>query len=270
MKAIFFLLCLLMVCTTARGQTAPRAFLTYNGFDTIKASDLPPLNSFSFTGAIGPLNGGTGLTALGPNHTLLESTGAALHYTKSVQLDNALIGNLIIAPPFANQTATYIYSKSFGFASPSAGNTGIVLDNGFVGINGQGSNGSIQLTDNYQLGINIHPSYITFTCPATTAFNNSAFVFTTPGYTNMPVGELPMVQFDFTQGVEQFHTGTVVLQRAAYFNSPTFSMTAAGTFTDAATLGVDAPTAGTNATFGHAWSVYANGDINVIGDVYAY
>ena len=60
--------------------------------------------------------------------------------------------------------------------------------------------------------------------------------------------------------------GTLAAQYIHSMGAPTFAFSNAVTVTNAATLYVNAPTAGTNATLTNAWSIYTNGNVGILGN----
>ena len=69
--------------------------------------------------------------------------------------------------------------------------------------------------------------------------------------------------FLFTTGTRQWATGAITTQQEFLISSPTYSFVAASTITNAYSLYVNAPTAGTNATITNAWAIGINGGIFV-------
>lgn len=75
-----------------------------------------------------------------------------------------------------------------------------------------------------------------------------------------------LVDLDFALNrTVQWATGTLALQRAAYFRGPTYGFVGASTLTTAYNLYVDSPVAGTNATITNNFALGVNGNMAVLG-----
>jgi len=70
----------------------------------------------------------------------------------------------------------------------------------------------------------------------------------------------------FSPGNRQWAAGTVAIQREFYITSPTYSFVSASTITDAYTLYLRSPTAGTNATITNNYGLGIEGYVNIIVD----
>lgn len=73
---------------------------------------------------------------------------------------------------------------------------------------------------------------------------------------------------NFTTAGRQWATGSITLQREVLITAPTYSFVGASTITDAVTLGVTAPVAGTNATITRGWAAQFTGNIAVSAKQY--
>jgi hypothetical protein len=61
--------------------------------------------------------------------------------------------------------------------------------------------------------------------------------------------------------------GTLAAQYIHSIGAPTYAFSNAVTLTNAATLYVNSPTAGANATFTNSWAIYTNGNVGVLGNL---
>ncbi len=89
--------------------------------------------------------------------------------------------------------------------------------------------------------------------------------FTAAAHTTLAAGtEATDVNFNLARTV-QFATGAIALGRAFRIQGPTYAFVAASTITDAVTLDVDPPVAGTNATFTNTFAARFNGNVRIGG-----
>ncbi len=90
--------------------------------------------------------------------------------------------------------------------------------------------------------------YITLAPSLVTSGSPSLFTITAPAHTTLNAStEATDLNFNLARTV-QFSTGGLTLQRAVRFQAPTYSFSGASTLTDAITVDIASPTAGTNAT----------------------
>lgn len=94
------------------------------------------------------------------------------------------------------------------------------------------------------------------------AVNN--YSFTKPNNTGQ-TASTNIQGFLFTTGSRQWATGAITTQEEIRITSPTYSFVGASTITNAYSLFVNAPTAGTNATITNNWAIGTNGRVNVQG-----
>lgn len=168
---------------------------------------------------------------------------------------NVKIGSLVGA---TSQPAIYLNQ-----ATPSLGN---------YSIRGDGSNtiiNSISGASTY-IGSGNGNQYIfgqsalTFTPSAVASGNLPTFQFTKPNNTGQ-TASTNIPGFLFTTGSRQWATGAISLQEEIRITAPTYSFVGASTITNAYTLFVNSPTAGTNATITNNYAIGTNGDVSLTG-----
>jgi len=107
---------------------------------------------------------------------------------------------------------------------------------------------------------------LVFTNAAQSSGAITNFTFTAANHTTQTAStNIPTVSF--TLGTLQRNTGAVTTQQGFLINSPTYSFVGASTITNAYSLFVNAPTAGTNATITNNWAAGFSGNIQVTGAI---
>lgn len=103
---------------------------------------------------------------------------------------------------------------------------------------------------------------VTITPLASTSGSVSNFTFTKPNNTGQGAG-VGVVGFGFNTGSRQWATGAITNQYEFTISSPTYSFVGASTITNAYTLYVTQPTAGTNATITNNFAVGFAGNVKI-------
>jgi hypothetical protein len=156
----------------------------------------------------------------------------------------------------------------FNQASPSSSNYNFRLGTAGGGINYINAAADLRLLVGAVSYINmisgagtvsiVKPTTITMT--AGTGSQSSSLLITAPAHTNLTAStEYSDVNFNLARTV-QFATGALTTQRAVRIQAPTYAFVGASTITDAITLQIDAPTAGTNATITNNYATFINGN----------
>ena len=102
------------------GISPPNGFMTVNGM----ASDSTTTNktfNLELSGALDVSHGGTGLSSAGPVRQLLQSTGAGMEWTDSVQLEEVIVNG-----SFTNNGSTTLSGTTVINGAVSMGTLGIV------------------------------------------------------------------------------------------------------------------------------------------------
>lgn len=102
----------------------------------------------------------------------------------------------------------------------------------------------------------------TATPSASTSGSVSNFTFTKPNNTGQGAG-VGVIGFGFNTGSRQWATGAITNQYEVNISSPTYSFVGASTITNAYTLYVTQPTAGTNATITNNFAVGFAGNVKI-------
>ena len=102
---------------------------------------------------------------------------------------------------------------------------------------------------------------VTITQPVSTSGSPTALTLTGAAHTTLTAStEATDVNFNLARTV-QFATGAIATQRAMRIQAPTYGFVGASTITEAITLYVDSPVAGTNCTIAYGSAIYATGAI---------
>ena len=109
---------------------------------------------------------------------------------------------------------------------------------------------------------------LTFTNAVQSSGSVTSFTFTKPNNTGQ-TASTNIQGFLFTTGSRQWATGAVTTQEEVRITAPTYSFVGASTITNAYTLFVNAPIAGTNATITNNFAAGFSGNVNVIGSLYS-
>lgn len=103
---------------------------------------------------------------------------------------------------------------------------------------------------------------LSFTGVARTSGVAPYLTVTAPADTTLTAGT-EAIGVSFVGATRQHATNAITTQREFVFAAPTYSFVGASTITNAVTLDVTAPTAGTNATLTNKYAIQANGDLAV-------
>lgn len=95
---------------------------------------------------------------------------------------------------------------------------------------------------------------------ATSSGTTNSFLFSPPTHTASTASS-EVNNYVFTGGSRQWDTGALATQRNTWFTSPTLSFVAASTVTNAYTVFISSPTAGTNATITNSWAAGFSGGL---------
>lgn len=225
------------------GGTANGSFITYKS--TTGAGTSSNL-AHSF---IGGTNGGTTLFNLYNDGQVITGGGTIRNPTTfgnfRIAQSTSLIDMGFIA---ANQAAIWIQKTT-----PSSTNYTITADASTTIFNGVDSLiFSTSGTERFRVNrAQTSGSLSTFTWSSASNTGQTAS-------TNIP-------GFLFTTGSRQWNTGAITTQEEIRITSPTYSFVGASTITNAYTLFVNSPTAGTNATITNNYALGLNGDISLEG-----
>lgn len=221
------------------GGTANGSFITYKS--TTGAGTSSNL-AHSF---IGGTNGGTTLFNLYNDGQVITGGGTIRNPTTfgnfRIAQSTSLIDMGFIA---ANQAAIWIQKTT-----PSSTNYTITADAATTIFNGVDSLiFSTGGTERFRVNrAQTSGSLSTFTWSSASNTGQTAS-------TNIP-------GFLFTTGSRQWNTGAISLQTEFSITAPTYSFVGASTITNAYTLFVNSPIAGTNATITNSWSIGTNGNL---------
>jgi hypothetical protein len=98
-----------------------------------------------------------------------------------------------------------------------------------------------------------------------TSGTNGTFTYTGATHTGLTLST-EVADWKYTMPTMQWATGAITTQRFMQITSPTSSFVGASTITDAVTLSVAGPTAGTNATHTRSWAQWWTGHIGMSAD----
>lgn len=229
----------------------------YEGFTALTSGDIGvTVQGYSAnTTLLGNSTTGSGNIVLSTSPTISTSLRVTAGSSTS------FIRDLVSTP-----TAGAIYLNQ---SSPSISNYTLMDDTSSLYLNGRASN-SIYIQSNTSNIVRFGPSFQIHTPIASASGSFTTFTFTKPNNTTQ-TASANIQGFLFTTGSRQWNTGAITTQQEILITSPTYSFTGASTITDAYSLFVNAPTAGTNATItnryaaGFSGGVEINGQVNIIG-----
>jgi len=99
---------------------------------------------------------------------------------------------------------------------------------------------------------------VTIAQPVSTSGSPTGFLYTGGAHTTLAAStEAIDINFNLARTV-QFSTGALTTQRSMYIQGATYAFVGASTITNAITLQIDAPTAGTNATITNPYALFVN------------
>lgn len=231
--------------------SSPSAINPYITASVITSGYVP------YIGATSNLNLGTFSLTAG-----LGQFGAGTNSGRQVEIfqdsANVKIGSLVGTP-----TSSALYLNQ---ATPSATNYVLMDDGSSVYLNGRTSNSiyiSLAATNIVRFGSNfqIH------TPISVTSGSTATFAWTKPNNTGQ-TASTNIPGFLFTTGSRQWATGDITAQEEIRITSPTYSFVGASTITNAYTLFVNAPTAGTNATITNNYGLGVSGNTAVGGKLF--
>ncbi len=93
---------------------------------------------------------------------------------------------------------------------------------------------------------------------ATTGAPNSGFNYTSPAHTALTASTEWISEKHNLSATIQYATGALTTHRGAYYQGQTISAVGASTITDAITMQIDGPTAGTNTTITNPYALFIN------------
>jgi hypothetical protein len=162
-----------------------------------------------------------------------------------------------------NKTGVVI-GASYGIASnvSGAGTTNVGI---YLSASGATNNYALVVPStggNVGIGTTAPLAKLAITQTATATGVVKGLIYTGAINTNQTLStEIPSATF--TTAGRQWATGAITLQREFLITAPTYSFVGASTITDAVTLGVTAPVAGTNATLTRSWAAQFTGNTAV-------
>lgn len=158
-------------------------------------------------------------------------------------------------------TAAIYMNVGTGFPSlPSGANYVLAHDGSSTYLNSFNSN-NLFLCFNNTIQQTLGSGTITFTPIARTSGSVTPFTFTVPANTGQ-TANTPVSGVKWNLGSRQWAAGPITLtQKEFELTSPTYSFTSASTITDAYSLYVNAPTAGTNATITNNYALGLKGGL---------
>lgn len=229
------------------------------------ASTYQPIGSYLTANQTITLSGvvtGSGSTAITTSFASTTGSGAVVLETSPViqtSLNiNAGTATTAIREQVGTPTNAAIY---FNQTTPSATNYAILGTANQTRINAV-QDVLIRVADATKF--NIDTLITSFVQGVASSGAVTTFQFTKPNNTGQTAGtNIP--GYLITTGSRQWATGAIALQEEVRITAPTYSFVGPSTITDAATLSVNAPIAGTNATITNAWAIRSNGNINVLG-----
>ena len=175
--------------------------------------------------AIAANHGGTGLTSYAVGDILYADTTSTLEKLADVAVGSVLVsGGVGVAP---------VYSDT-----PQVTRIGI----------GTAADATTEITVLQPVRTTGSPTMITWTGGAHTTLTAST--------------ESTDINYNLARTV-QFATGALTLQRAVRFQAPTYAFVGASTISDAYTMVIDQPVAGTNATITRNHALWVNGRLKV-------
>ena len=227
--------------------SSPSAINPYITASVITSGYVP------YIGATSNLNLGTFSLTAG-----LGQFGAGTNSGRQVEIfqdsANVKIGSLVGTP-----TASAIYLNQ---ASPSATNYVLMDDGSSVYLNGRTSN-SIYISSAATNIVRFGPNFQIHTPTSVTSGSTTTFTWTKPNNTGQ-TASTNIPGFLFTTGSRQWATGAITTQEEVRITSPTYSFASASTITNAYTLFVNSPTAGTNATITNNYAAGFSGNVNIV------
>lgn len=208
---------------------------------------ITPVNLFQVDSATGKVMVGASIPANGRIFSLIQGTAATT------------IGSLT-----TSSSTAAIYMNT---STPSGTNFTLSNDGTFTNLNTQLSTGALS----FQIA-GTNKQYITntnfqFYPGASTTAGTVPFVYTLPANTGQTASTVTP-HISYVMGSIQFATGALTSQQFFKVSSPTISFVGASTATDAATMFIATPTAGTNTTLVRPWALDMNGALRVQTNLY--
>lgn len=172
----------------------------------------------------------TGLTAV-RTHTIPDASGTYVLSVNGTPPDAA--GDVTVSSGSGTVNSGTQYQMTFYAANGTtvSGNTGITTD----------------AINNFALA----PT-------ATTGAPNSGFNYTSPAHTALTASTEWISEKHNLSATIQYATGALATHRGALYQGQTISFVGASTLTNAITLQIDGPTAGTNATITNPYALFIN------------
>jgi hypothetical protein len=192
---------------------------------------------------------GTGALVFGTSPTISTTL------TVTAGSSTTIIRDLVSTP-----TAGAIYLNQ---SSPSISNYTLMDDTSSLYLNARASN-SIYIQSNTSNIVRFGPSFQIYTPIASASGSFATFTFTKPNNTTQ-TASANIQGWLFTTGSRQWNTGAITTQQEFLITSPTYSFVGASTITNAYSLFVNAPTAGTNATITNSYSAGFSGNVILSG-----
>ena len=223
--------------------SSPSAINPYITASVITSGYVP------YIGATSNLNLGTFSLTAG-----LGQFGAGTNSGRQVEIfqdsANVKIGSLVGS---TNYCAIY-----FNQTSPSVSNYGLIGTTNETYIN------TADISIGSSIGIRSSNSTLFLARGTASSGAVTPFTYTVPTNTGQ-TASTNIPGFLFTTGSRQWATGAITTQEEVRITSPTYSFVGASTITNAYTLFVNSPTAGTNATITNNYALGLNGDISLEG-----
>jgi hypothetical protein len=273
------------------GTLANNDALVYDSASTLWKNK--PLNSTTLTNGSVVFSNGTTLTQDNANLFWNDTTNRLGIGTNSpaydLEVKKSTASNSVIANVQNTATTGYSFFQVLGDNNTtysalatfnSAGGVGTFYDNNTSGITTNSATLSFLTNENATGGwVLTAGGYGTvnekarFTISATTfkqAIATSGavttFTFTKPNNTGQ-TASTAINGFLFTLGNRQWATGAITTQKEFELTAPTYSFVGASTITNAYSLFVNKPTAGTNATITNNYAAGFNGNVEVKNDL---
>ena len=189
---------------------------------------------------------GTGTTAVLSNSPTI-STSLTVTTASTTNVIRDLVGTPTSSAIYLNQT------------TPSATNYVLMDDGSSVYLNGRTSN-SIYISLAATNIVRFDSNFQIHTPTSVTSGSTTTFSWTKPNNTGQ-TASTNIPGFLFTTGSRQWATGAITTQEEVRITSPTYSFASASTITNAYTLFVNSPIAGTNATITNNYAAGFNGNV---------
>lgn len=242
------------------GTVATQRFNYFRGFTVTGASATATFTNV-YTVYIEPPVAGT-------NATITNSYALGINGGINFLDGNGSNGVRIVREQGANGAfkITQVGTGGIDITMGTFGNSGLVIRSGGSAMYGISNSGYLYAVSGNRVhfgGTTHTNAHFEVTIFGQTSSHLPAGIrFNAGAHTNIPNTAEAPIDFDFG-GTTITQTwvggGTVAIQRQAYFRGRTLAGATAQTFTNAYTLYVDPPVAGTNATITRNWAAYFNG-----------